>query len=142
MDALFQKMRNGGPSALSAEERALLGRMRASFGGQGGNRAFGGGGRSGGQNTALFGGAYIVFVLRSGQPTPVNVRTGLTDLDYSEVRDGLVAGDTVLILPSASLVAAQEESRERLSRMNQGLPGVQQQGAIPAGTPGQGPRGR
>ena len=139
MDALFQKMRNGGPSALSAEERALLGRMRSSFGAQGGTRG-GSGGRAGGQNTALFGGSYIVFVLKNGQPTPVNVRTGLTDLDYSEVRDGLAAGDTVLILPSASLVAAQEESRERLSRMNQGLPGVQQQGTIPAGTPG--PRGR
>jgi HlyD family secretion protein len=134
MDALFQKMRNGGPSALSAEEQALLGRMRSSFGGQGGNRN-GGAGRTSGQNTALFGGAYIVFVLKNGQPTPVNIRTGLTDLDYSEVRDGLAAGDTVLILPSASLVAAQEESRERLSRMNQGLPGVQQQGTIPAGTP-------
>jgi HlyD family secretion protein len=130
LDALFQKVRNGGPSALSAEERALLARMRSSFGGPGGNRGDDGG-RAGGQNTALFGGSYIVFVLRNGQPTPVNVRTGLTDLDYSEVRDGLTATDTVLILPSASLVAQQEEQRERMSRMNQGLPGVQQQNPVP-----------
>jgi HlyD family secretion protein len=137
-DALFQKMRNGGPGALSAEERALLQRMRSSFGGQGGSRGQSG---SGGQTTdALFGGSYIVFALRNGQPQPVNVRTGLTDLDYSEVRAGLTAADTVLILPSASLVAAQEESRERMSRMNQGLPGVQQQGSAATGTSG--PRGR
>jgi hypothetical protein len=137
LDALFQKMRNGGPSALSTEERALLGRMRSSFGGQGGNRG-GDGGRAGGQNAALFGGSYIVFVLKDGQPTPVNVRTGLTDLDYSEVRDGLAAGDTVLILPSASLVAQQEEQRERMSRMNQGLPGVQQQSTVPSTNAGRG----
>jgi hypothetical protein len=131
-------MRNGGPGALSAEERALLQRMRSSFGGQGGSRGQSG---SGGQTTdALFGGSYIVFALRNGQPQPVNVRTGLTDLDYSEVRAGLTAADTVLILPSASLVAAQEESRERMSRMNQGLPGVQQQGSAATGTSG--PRGR
>jgi HlyD family secretion protein len=132
MDAIFQKMRSAGPGALSADERALLQKMRSSFG-QSGNRGSGNGRTGGAQSgDGLFGGNYIVFALRNGQPTPVNVRTGLTDLDYSEVRDGLVEGDTVLILPSASLVAAQEESRERLSRMNQGLPGVQQ-GSVPSG---------
>jgi HlyD family secretion protein len=136
MDAIFQKMRNGGPSALSAEERALLQKMRSSFGGQNGNRGRTGTTQSG---DGLFGGNYIVFTLRNGQLTPVHVQTGLTDLDYSEIRDGLAEGDTVLILPSASLVAAQEEQRERLSRMNQGLPGVQQ-GSVPSG--GGGPPGR
>ena len=31
---------------------------------------------------------YIVFVSRNGKPTPVWIRTGLTDLDYSEVLGG------------------------------------------------------
>ncbi|HET7040028.1 MAG TPA: efflux RND transporter periplasmic adaptor subunit [Gemmatimonadales bacterium] len=131
MEAVFRKMRDGGgPSALSAEERALLQKVRSSFGGQNGNRGFGAGRSGAATGDGLFGGNYIVFVLRNGQPTPVNVRTGLTDLDYSEVRSGLADGDTVLILPSASLVAAQEESRERASRI--GLPGVQQ-GSVPGG---------
>ena len=38
-----------------------------------------------------FGGRYIVFVKRPDGPKPVWIRTGLTDLDYSEVVDGLEA---------------------------------------------------
>jgi hypothetical protein len=71
------------------------------------------------------GGDYIVFVLRAGAPTPVLIRTGLTDLDYSEVVSGLAAGDTVLVLPSASLLASQEEFQRRISERAGGLPGVQ-----------------
>jgi hypothetical protein len=68
-------------------------------------------------------------VLRDGKPQPVMVRTGLTDLDYVEVLDGLSESDTVIVLPSASLVASQEEMRQRIERMTggSGLPGVQQQ---------------
>jgi HlyD family secretion protein len=75
------------------------------------------------------GGRYIVFVKRNGQPTPVWVRTGLTDLDYSEVIDGVTASDSVLVLPSASLVQSQQEMRERLNRVTGGgaVPGMQQQ---------------
>jgi hypothetical protein len=70
-----------------------------------------------------------VFVLREGQPTPVRVRTGLTDLDYSEVVSGLSERDTVLLLPSASLVQSQQEMRERFNRITGGggLPGMRQQ---------------
>ena len=81
-----------------------------------------------------FGGRYIVFVKGPDGPKPVWIRTGLTDLDYSEVVDGLQESDSVLILPSASLVQSQEESRERINRITGGggLPGMQQQTA-PAG---------
>ncbi len=74
-------------------------------------------------------GRYIVFVNRNGTPTPVWVQTGLTDLDYSEVVDGLTASDSVLVLPSASLVQSQQESRERMNRITGGgaVPGMQQQ---------------
>jgi hypothetical protein len=76
-----------------------------------------------------FGGRYIVFVKRSEGPKPVWIRTGLTDLDYSEVVDGLAPTDSVLILPSASLVQSQQETRERINRITGGggLPGMQQQ---------------
>ncbi len=72
---------------------------------------------------------YIVFVSRNGRPTPVWIRTGLTDMDYSEVLEGLSPGDSVLVLPSASLVQSQQESRERFNRITGGgaVPGMQQQ---------------
>ncbi len=73
----------------------------------------------------LFGGDYIVFALRAGHPTPVRVRTGLTDLDHSEVLGGLTEDDAVLVLPSASLVRSQQSFKERISRVTgDGLPGV------------------
>jgi HlyD family secretion protein len=40
----------------------------------------------------------VVFALRAGRIVPVAIRTGLTDLDYTEVTDGLAEGDTVLVL--------------------------------------------
>jgi hypothetical protein len=93
-----------------------------------------GAGRRGRSADPSFGGRYIVFVKRAGGPEPVWIRTGLTDLDYSEVVEGLEANDSVLVLPSASLVQSQEESRERINRITGGggLPGMQQQTA-PAG---------
>jgi HlyD family secretion protein len=83
------------------------------------------------------GSRYIVFVQRSGKPTPVWIRTGLTDMDYSEVLDGLSATDSVLVLPSASLVQSQQDSRERVNRITGGgaVPGMrQQQSTQPAGS--------
>jgi hypothetical protein len=107
-----------------------------------GRRSPGGpGGTRGRAADPSFGGRYIVFVKGTEGPRPVWIRTGLTDLDYSEVVDGLQDSDSVLILPSASLVQSQQESRERINRITGGggLPGMQQQtapagGARPSGT--------
>ena len=89
---------------------------------RGGQRA---GGRTGQANR------YIVFVPRNGQPTPVWIRTGLTDLDHTEVLEGVTESDSVFVLPSASLVQSQQESRERINRITGGggVPGMQQQQA-------------
>jgi hypothetical protein len=75
------------------------------------------------------GSRYIVFAKRGGKPTPLWIRTGLTDMDYSEVLEGLTDSDSVLVLPSASLVQSQQESRERVNRITGGggVPGMQQQ---------------
>jgi HlyD family secretion protein len=80
---------------------------------------------------------YIVFVSRNDRPTPVWIRTGLTDMDYSEVLEGLSPGDSVLVLPSASLVQSQQEMRERFNRVTGGggLPGMQQQSGQPSSSP-------
>jgi HlyD family secretion protein len=91
--------------------------------------------RGGTSQTQGSGSRYIVFVKRDGQPTPVWIRTGLTDLDYSEVIQGLTASDSVLVLPSASLVQSQQDMRERVNRITGGgaVPGMQQQSPQPAG---------
>ena len=47
------------------------------------------------RGTDAGGGRYIVFVKRHRVPTPVWIRTGLTDLDYSEVLSGLQRVDSV-----------------------------------------------
>jgi HlyD family secretion protein len=96
---------------------------RGGPGGRGGRGGRGGGGRGNGSGSDyLFGGQYVVFALRNGQPTPVFVRTGVTDLDYSEIRSGLTESDSVLVLPSASFLANQERTAQRMSRFG-GLPG-------------------
>lgn len=116
---VIRKMRSGGGfQALSPEDRQLMRRV-GQVAGAGQDR------RSRESSDFLFGGNYIVFVLRDGQPVAVPIETGLTDLDYSEVRSGLSENDTVLVLPSASLVASQREWQERINRVaNRGLPGV------------------
>jgi HlyD family secretion protein len=101
-------------------------------GGGGGRGGRGRGGRGGGGGDYSFGGRYIVFALKHGKAEPVYIQTGLTDLDYSEVKVGLVEGDSVLLLPSASLVQSQQQLQQRMSQ-NAGLPG---QSKPPAGTTG------
>jgi len=70
--------------------------------------SFGGGRRGGGSVTSYqFGGEYWVIAVREGGPTPVKVRTGLTDLAFTEVIAGLEPDDKVLLLPSSSLYEQQ-----------------------------------
>jgi HlyD family secretion protein len=97
----------------------------------GGRRA---GGRSGRGQPQGPGSRYIVFVKRNGQPTPVWIQTGLTDGDYSEVTVGLKDTDSVLVLPSASLVQSQQDMKDRFNRVTGGgaVPGMQQQTTQPA----------
>lgn len=115
---LFRKRFSGG--TLSAEEEAMFTKIRQAFG-RGGNRGGRGGEGGARPNTnQQFGGDYIVFVNRAGTPTALPVKTGLTDLDYSEVVSGLQKGDSVLILPSASLVQSQTEFKNRFSQMTGG----------------------
>src|SRR5439155_27261391 len=72
--------------------------------------------------------SYIVFALRAGKLIPVPIRTGLSDQDYSEVTSGLSDGDTVLVLPSASLVQSQQQFKQRFQNVTGGgLPGLRQQ---------------
>ena len=119
--AVFGKRMSG--AALTPAEQALLAQVRSQFSGGGGRRNEASGGGTG----------YIVFALRGGAPVPVSIRTGLTDQDYMEVTSGLTEQDTVLVLPSASLVQSQQQFRQRFQNVTGGgLPGVRQQPAQPA----------
>jgi HlyD family secretion protein len=122
--ALMQKRFGGG--TLTAAESATLQKVMEAFRAGGGGGGRGGFGRRGGGSDFQFGGDYIVFVKKNGEPVPVYIRTGLTDLDYSEVVRGLGATDSVLVLPSASLVQQQTEQKQRFNQMTGGggLPGV------------------
>jgi hypothetical protein len=141
--AIFQKRMSGG--TLTAAEQAIMNQLRARMGGGSGGGNGGGGGRRqfGANSNFQYGGSYIVFVLRNGQPTPVKVRTGFTDMDYSEVISGLTDKDTVLLLPSASLVSQQEDMKSRMARMSGGgVPGMTSQpAAAPRPGGGGGPGG-
>jgi len=125
VQAAMRKRFSGGQ--LTASEQAMLRQVFAQFrGGQGGGL------RS--RNNDI-GGRYIVFVLRDGTPTAVQIRTGLTDLDYSEVTSGLTEKDTVLVLPSASLVNAQKQFQQRMQSVTGGgIPGMRQQTTTPSTT--------
>jgi len=117
----FQK-RMSGQELTPAEQNAMTA-MRAAFQRMGG----GGGGQSGGfRRNQGEQSSYIVFTLKNGKPTPVQIRTGLTDLDFIEVLSGLTEQDTVLVLPSASLINSQRDMQQRMRNVG-GLPGVQQQ---------------
>ena len=64
-----------------------------------------------------------LFVLRDGEPYAVNVETGLTDLDYSEVVSGIDPSDEIILLPSAGLIRSQDRFRQFADRFS-GVPGI------------------
>jgi HlyD family secretion protein len=64
----------------------------------------------------------IVFSVRNGVLKAVPVRPGLTDFDYTVVREGLALGDSVLILPTAGLLADQARRQEWIQRRVGGGP--------------------
>jgi HlyD family secretion protein len=127
--AAFAKRMSG--AELTPAEQALLAQLRSQVQGTGGGGA--GGSRQGRTANGAEGASYIVFVLRGGKIMAVPIRTGLTDQDYIEVTRGLTEQDTVLVLPSASLVQSQQQFRQRFQNVTGGgLPGVRQQQAQPA----------
>lgn len=135
--SIMTKRRNG--EELTEEEQAFSRKMMQQFARGGGGRGGPGGGARGGPGGrggppgggpgaqrsrgssigSQFGGDFIVYALRDDQPVAVRVRTGVTDLDRTEIVLGLTEEDEVLILPSASLIQAQEYFQQRMRRWNQ-----------------------
>jgi HlyD family secretion protein len=98
--AIMMQRRNEGEESLNAEQRALLERIGI------GQRPPGGFTPPAGMGEPEVSSSddplaadFIVFVMRDSVPTPVWIRTGLTDETYSEVLEGVTATDTVMVLP-------------------------------------------
>jgi HlyD family secretion protein len=77
------------------------------------------------ESAARFGGSFWVVVDRKGVLEAVPIVTGITDLDRVEVTKGLAEGESVLVLPSSSLVEAQERL-QNFMRSRGGIPGMTQ----------------
>jgi HlyD family secretion protein len=73
-----------------------------------------------------FANRYWVFVKDGDTLTARNVETGLTDLDYSEVTEGLAGGESVVLLPSSGLVQSQQRLQQRMRQFTS-LPGMSRQ---------------
>lgn len=72
-----------------------------------------------------FSNRYWVFVQRDGKPVAVGIRTGITDLDYSEVLAGLGDSEQVYMLPSSGLVESQQRLQQQMRKFT-GMPGMSQ----------------
>jgi hypothetical protein len=114
-------MRNG--EQLTPEERRQVAELRRMYeSGQGMGQ-----GSQRGNNGQMAG---VVFVLRGIEIVPVPVQVGVTDWEDIEVLSGLQEGDSVCMLPTASLLREQAEMLERFQRFRgSGVPGMQRQGS-------------
>jgi len=83
------------------------------------------------------GGSFWVVVERNGVLEAVPIATGITDLDRVEVTQGLAEGESLLVLPSSSLVEAQERL-QNFMRSRGGIPGMNQKSQGEQGTQAQG----
>lgn len=106
--ALFEKRRSG--ATLTAEEEVRLADARAR------RPQTGGAGRPAAPTGTdyAFGGNFWVVAVKDGQLEPTVVKTGLTDLEYTEIVAGLSPGDQVLLLPSTSLYDQQAYLQQRI----------------------------
>jgi len=146
MQPIIAKRRNG--ETLTAQEQALVDQLQARMQQFGGGRGGGTGGGMGGGGAAAsasttdyqFGGDYWVVTMKDGEVMPVSVKTGLTDLEYSEIVSGLDANAEVLLLPSSSLFEQQETIQSFISaRFGSATPFQQSTGSGTGGGRG-GPR--
>lgn len=118
MQAIREKLQSG--TRPNAEEIAFMRKMRSQMGGAARERP-----QRTSTSTGQLGGNYVVFVVRGEEAVPVRIRTGITDLDYSEVVLGLTENDEVLLLPSSGLVRAQQRFQDRM-KGRMGIPGLNQ----------------
>jgi HlyD family secretion protein len=162
--ARMREIRETGKTATEeerAKQRTCMQQMGTGRGprmgnrGGGGGQNFGGGGGGGGRGGQNFGGGVsmpasrpratnrpgVVFVPGATGPEPRQVTLGYSDLDFTEVVNGLKAGDKVYLVTAARLLQQQQENLDRMRQRMQGpVPGMGQPGA--GGQQGRGQGGR
>lgn len=153
---LFQRMREaGGADALSEADRAKLRECRPAGARGRGGRQGGGGvgspgggemngrGRSSGENDVR---PAVVFVAAGTGVEARRITIGLNDFDFTEVVNGLEAGDRVVLMSVARIHAQQQEllnrTRERAAGAFTGNPQMGGGGPRGGGGGGGGGRGR
>ncbi|HEU5163455.1 MAG TPA: efflux RND transporter periplasmic adaptor subunit, partial [Thermoanaerobaculia bacterium] len=105
-------------AAPEGRRRGMSGRPGTGAGTGTGARGFGAG-RPGRERTQTA----VVFKYVQGKAVPTIVTTGVSNWEHTQIVSGLAAGDTVIVLPSSSLLRQQEEFRDRMRNMS-GQPGV------------------
>ena len=65
----------------------------------------------------------IVFVIENGESVPRRVKVGASNLDYTQILDGLTAADSVDATPVSRMMQDREAMRERMSRFSS-VPGL------------------
>lgn len=126
---LMEKMRSG--QQLTPQEQRQLAEVRQQFpGGPPGAPGMGNNGQRPQRQSRNGQMSGVVFVLRGTEIIPVAVQVGVTDWEDIEVLSGLQEGDSVCMLPTASLLREQAEMLERFQRFRgSGVPGMQRQGS-------------
>ena len=64
----------------------------------------------------------IAFLPDSNGVRPVVVRTGIQNFEFTEIAEGLKAGDRVIVPPSLTIIMQSQEMKERMQRFS-ALPG-------------------
>lgn len=90
-----------------------------------------GGGRTEGSDTARSGGEHrgmrrdgkFVLVVSGGDTSATPVQTGLSNLDYVEIREGLKEGDSVVVKPQSQMMAERQRFMDQM-RSRTTVPGL------------------
>lgn len=65
----------------------------------------------------------LVFVIENGADVPRPVVVGVSNLDYTEILDGLAESDSVDATPTSKLAADRQQFMDRMSRFST-VPGM------------------
>ncbi|MCI0531029.1 MAG: efflux RND transporter periplasmic adaptor subunit, partial [candidate division Zixibacteria bacterium] len=66
----------------------------------------------------------FVLLMEKGKLKPVPVKTGASDLDFTEIKSGLKEGEEVLVVSVSQMMQDREAMKERMKRWTS-MPGVQ-----------------
>ena len=131
----------GGQAATGAQASGSPSQMPGSRRGQNGRGS--GAGAVDGQGAPVRAGEFpmgrqrsrssLVYVAQGTSFVPRVIRSGLSDLDYTEVSAGLQEGEQVVLLAAVQLQAQRDSANARARQMQSGVPGMQKGGGIPGG---------